>query len=255
MENMRRRAFTLVELLVVIGVIVLLVAVLLPVLSKVREQGLAVLCQNNQRTLWHADLVFAADNEGHLVGNQYDTANSVFAHRDWLRGSDNTSTGWQNAPQAGTLWGYVRDARTYLCPTRDHASGIGTLNDLDASSNGQFDYAIFLSFAGAKLEHLPSVATATDPTTGTLETILAPMVVEEQPESINKTNVEGGHANTDHLAHNHRGGAFYIATDGSAQFYIEPAAVMAKNYFAAAPSRKQATIGFASASWGWWDRQ
>ena len=252
---MRRRAFTLVELLVVIGVIVLLVAILLPVLSKVRAQGLAVICQNNQRTLWHALMVFAADNDGHLVGNQYDTANSVISHRDWLRSSDNTSAGWQNAPQAGTLWTYVRDARSYLCPTRDHASGIGTLNGMDASSNGRFDYAIFLSFAGAKLEHLPSVATATDPTTGASETLLAPVIVEEQPESINKSNVEGGHANTDHLAHNHHGGTFYVATNGSTQFYIEPAAVRAKDYTATAPSRKQATIGFTSASWGYWDKQ
>jgi prepilin-type N-terminal cleavage/methylation domain-containing protein len=60
------RAFTLIELLVVISVIATLMAVLLPALSRARQQARAVACQANLRQWGVAFNLYAQDNEGRL---------------------------------------------------------------------------------------------------------------------------------------------------------------------------------------------
>ncbi len=56
--------FTLVELLVVIGVIAILIALLLPALSKARESASRTKCLSNQRQLVNALILFAHDHRG-----------------------------------------------------------------------------------------------------------------------------------------------------------------------------------------------
>jgi prepilin-type N-terminal cleavage/methylation domain-containing protein len=60
------RAFTLVELLVVIGIIALLLAILLPALSRVREASNRAKCLANIAELGRAALLYAHDNKDHL---------------------------------------------------------------------------------------------------------------------------------------------------------------------------------------------
>jgi prepilin-type processing-associated H-X9-DG protein/prepilin-type N-terminal cleavage/methylation domain-containing protein len=70
-RSMSRRApnakgFTLVELLVVIGIIALLISMLLPALNKAREQANLINCQSNERAIGQLLQIYATDNNGYF---------------------------------------------------------------------------------------------------------------------------------------------------------------------------------------------
>ncbi|HVT88257.1 MAG TPA: type II secretion system protein [Tepidisphaeraceae bacterium] len=67
----RKHAFTLVELLVVIGIIGVLVAILLPSLNRARESANAIKCAANLRSIGQALNVYSAQYKGVLPPSNY----------------------------------------------------------------------------------------------------------------------------------------------------------------------------------------
>lgn len=135
MANNSRKAFTLVELLVVIGIIAILIALLLPALNRARQQAYLVQCASNLRQVGLATIMYSQDNKGFLPERfRWPTGkNMANAQPFWLYIAKNTDsddgTGEvydryhklinpQWAWQVGRLYvlNYIKNANACYCP-------------------------------------------------------------------------------------------------------------------------------------------
>lgn len=132
-QSNRRAGFTLVELLVVIGIIALLISILLPTLSSARRSSKSLACLSNQRQIGIGINQFAQEHDGWLPKPQWnDYPNPVMG-----RAFDTGKVDWgYRSPY--WQWDYVlnqdgMDKNVFLCPSdpSEFIRGTNTPEDID----------------------------------------------------------------------------------------------------------------------------
>ena len=141
----KNTAFTLIELLVVIAIIALLLAILIPSLTKAKQLAAVIPCMANQRTIAMAFNMYADDNNGWMVTGHaiYDPAALTSDATMMGRTADERRRSWVLAPiakdgtnkssaptveyekngiMAGQLWPYMESLDSFHCPADKRAS-------------------------------------------------------------------------------------------------------------------------------------
>ncbi len=102
----RSNGFTLPELLVVIGIIALLIAMLMPAMSKARRAANTVVCASNMRQITMAMAMYADSNKGAILGNAWTTGAFLKA--------PGTSFSDSNCPTVCQTWDWTSPVATIL---------------------------------------------------------------------------------------------------------------------------------------------
>jgi prepilin-type N-terminal cleavage/methylation domain-containing protein/prepilin-type processing-associated H-X9-DG protein len=113
-----RASFTLIELLVVIAIIAILAALLLPALSKAKQQAITANCLSNHKQLILAWTMYAGDYNGTLVRNDPYLTQGYDSDLIWILGNMQAFPDITNLSNIinGKLYPYNGNPGIYKCP-------------------------------------------------------------------------------------------------------------------------------------------
>ncbi|AQT69304.1 putative major pilin subunit [Anaerohalosphaera lusitana] len=142
-----KRGFTLIELLVVIAIIALLLSIMMPALSMVKEKARLVVCGSNQKQLIYGVSMYGTEHDGKLPpnpnwvgGNNYHRPTELNWYGNGVGTLDPTLSNYH--PVGKYLGGYLPDVGVYNCtvapiakdtpwpPRGSKVESVGTYNEV-----------------------------------------------------------------------------------------------------------------------------
>ena len=255
---MKRQAFTLVEMLLVVAILSLLIALLLPTLSKARGAAQEVQCKTQLRQVGDAMQRFALDNSHYLPGSSVGGWEGANAWQKCWVGKEGRVPGSFDPPVDGPLAAYLGGGGTgtkqlYRCPSLS----VTPLNG--GGSNGGFDFSMILSFGGARVKAIPleaRVVYMSDPFAPPTENLRTPIVVEENPsDHRHSLSIEPGFGAIDRMADHHVSRhSNYASIDGGVETYFNKASrpPQAWEWFVKKPNGTEVRLNGYDVSYNYW---
>ena len=245
LASRKTKGFTLVELLVVIGIIALLISILLPSLNRAREQANRVKCASNLRQIGQGIQMYANENKGNFPRTYFKPSVAT------VRAGTDGATQAKSFNDVGTSAGPVQDndvtsslflllktqdltSEVFICPSSQGERDTYRINNVsktaqdcsnftDIPTNLTYSYIVpFPSTtamdAGFKLNYTltSDFAIAADINPGTIGGTPSDNVTKVQPTSSRKDMADGN-------TNNHNGdGQNVLYADGHVEFQNTP---------------------------------
>jgi len=213
--------FTIVELLVVIGVISMLIAILMPTLRRARQSAEQVSCLSNIKQVSFAFYAYSLENRVIPGGYWQGYAAAGSSPNAWVNGD----------------WGgrnnqiYVSNPSLYSHPylTSVLKTYLGTDRILTCPTGGRpnqfFDYTMVVRLAGAKTNLPWRMSYPIHPEQSSSPRKYfdrIPILIEENQWFYNAVIDDGSWGNLDECSHRHHGGCNIAYLDGSAGYFVSP---------------------------------